>query len=61
MEKKIITPGKTVPYKRCLPSWNISMKTELTRTFFLTNATHFQLLSVTFIKYEQNVNKQDIS
>ncbi len=29
----------------------------MTPTFFLTNVTDFQLLSVTFIEYGQNVKK----
>ncbi len=57
VETKVITPEKVVPYKCCLPSSNISLKTS-----FLTNlVTHFQLLSARFIECGQNVNKHDIS
>ncbi len=56
---KIITPGKIVPSKCCLPSWNISVK-DFTQTFFLTNITHFQILSVTFTEYRQNVSKHHL-
>ncbi len=59
---KVITLGKIVPYKFCLPSSNNSLKKVLTQTFFLTNiVTHFQVLSVTFTECGQNVNKHDIS
>ncbi len=58
---EIITPGKIVPFKCCLPSWNISVKKDLTQVFFKNNAvTYFQLLSVTFTEYGQNVNKHRI-
>ncbi len=61
-ELKVITPGKIVPYKCCLSSWNISAKKDFYTDILLTNVvTHFQLLSVTCIEYGQNVNKHDIS
>ncbi len=47
VQMKVITPGKIVPHKCCLPSLNISVKRILTQTFILTNTvTHFQVLSV---------------
>ncbi len=59
---RVITPGKIVPYKCCLPSTNISVKKILTQKLFLNNiVTHFQVLSVKFFEYGQNVNKHDIS
>ncbi len=57
---KVITPGKIVPYKRCLPSLNISVKRDFDADVLFTNVTHFQLLSVTSIEYGQNVNKHKI-
>ncbi len=58
---KVITPGKIVTsaafIARTLVRGRIS-----TQTFFSTNAvTHFQVLSVTFIEYGQNVNEHHIS
>ncbi len=54
---KVITPGKigtsTAFIARTLVRGRIS-----TQTFFSANAvTHFQVLSVTFIEYGQNVKK----
>ncbi len=40
---KVITPGKIVPYKSCLPCSNTSVKVDFD-TLFLTNVTHFQVL-----------------
>ncbi len=42
---KVITPGKTVPYKCGLPSSNISVKKNFdTQILFKTNiVTHFQV------------------
>ncbi len=45
-ETEVITPGKIVPYKHCLPGSNISMQ-----TLFLADITQFQALSVTFVEY----------
>ncbi len=56
---KVITPGKRDPYKCRRPSSNISVKKDFSTLFFLTN--DFQVLSVMFIEYRQNVNKHDIS
>ncbi len=47
VEMKVITPGKIVPHKCCLPNWNIS----LTKDFYVVVLfhyvfTHFQVLSV---------------
>ncbi len=61
METKVITPGKVVPYKCCLPNLNVSVKKDFDTDVLLTDVTHFQLLSLTFIEYGQNVNKHCIS
>ncbi len=58
---KVNTPGKIVPYKCCPPSLNIGARLVLTQMVFLTNITHFQVLSVTFIEYGQKVNKHDVT
>ncbi len=58
IETKLITPEKIVPYKCCLPNSNISIKKDFYTDFILTNIKHFHGLSVTFIKYGQNVNAQ---
>ncbi len=56
--KKCIMPGKIVPRKCCLPGSNTSMKKDFDADVLLPNVvTHFQVLSVTFIEYGQNVNK----
>ncbi len=34
METKVITPGKIVPHKCCLPSSNFSMKKDFDRNVF---------------------------
>ncbi len=57
---KVNTPGKIVPSKCCLPSLNISVKRDLTQTFFLINVT-FSGTFVMFTEHGQNVSKQDIS
>ncbi len=45
-------------HKCCLHNRNIGMQRSFTQMFFLTNdVTQFQLLSVTFMEYGQNVNK----
>ncbi len=52
METQVITPGKIVPSKCCLPTWNISVKKDFdTDVLFNYTVTHFQVLSVAFIKY----------
>ncbi len=62
IEKKVISPGKIVPYKCCIPSSNIRVKEEFDTNFFLTSIiTHFQVLSVKFSEYARNVNKHNIS
>ncbi len=38
---KVITPGKIVPYKCCLPSWNISMKKGFNTDVLFDVITHF--------------------
>ncbi len=53
MQINVITPGKVVPYKCCLPSSSISMKKDFD--------TDELTLSVAFIEHGQNVNKHDIS
>ncbi len=59
---KIITLGKTVPYKYCLGSWNSSTKKDFdTDVLFNYNTAYFQVLCVTFIEHVQNVNKHNIS
>ncbi len=56
---KVFTPGKIVPYKCAFLAQILALRRILTQMFFFTNAiTHFQLLSVMFIEYGQNVNKQ---
>ncbi len=46
VETKVIRPGKTVPYKCCLPSWNISVRTDFDTDVLLTNiVSHFQVLA----------------
>ncbi len=53
METKVITPGKIVPYKCCIPTSNVSVKI-LTQTFLLISfVIHFQVLSIKFIKNEK--------
>ncbi len=53
VKTKVITPGKIVPDKCCLPSSNTSVRAILTQTFFLTDVTHFQLLSVSLLKMDK--------
>ncbi len=53
METKVITPGKIVPSKCCLPSWNISYI-----ILFLNYViTYFQPLYATFMNVDKNVNE----
>ncbi len=59
---KVILTGKIVSYKCCLPNLDINLMKDLTQMFFLTDVfSNFQVLCLTFIDYEQNVNKRDIS
>ncbi len=56
VDTKVITPGKIVPYKRCLPSLNVTVMNDFDTDVHLSNVvTHFQLFSVTFVEYGQNV------
>ncbi len=57
---KVIMPRKIVPYKCCLPDLNISVKKDFD-TLCFTNVMYFQVLSVMFIDYHQNVNKHSFS
>ncbi len=41
MEIKVITPGKIVPYKCCLPNSNISVKKDLDTDVLFNTVTHF--------------------
>ncbi len=50
METKVTMPEKIVPYKCCKDFY----------TDYLTDVSHFQVLSATFIEYGQNVNKHNI-
>ncbi len=60
--QELFMPGKIVSYKCCLSGTNISMRRILTQMLFLTKLfTHFHVLYVMFIEYEQNVNKHNIS
>ncbi len=59
---EVITPGKIVPYKCCLPGLNISTQRNFDTDFLLTNiVTHLQVPPVMFIEYWQSVNKHNIS
>ncbi len=56
---EVITTGKIFHCKCCLINPYIRVKKNLTQSFFKTNVdTNFQLLSITFIDYCLNVNKQ---
>ncbi len=58
---KVIMPGKTVPYKCCLPNSNISVTKVFDTDVLFNIITHFQGLSIMFIEHGQNVNIRDIS